>query len=320
MDKLDYLLRDSQNCYLPYGEAIDADRLIRNLTVIIIKEEGQPKDMVLGAYERGQSAAEALIFARYLMYQSLYWHHTERAVRAMLTQAMRSVLQKPSSKRKRSSQNFLQAFQDLLGINKKPTNLTAEGVLDLIEMWTDSDGKNLISMIRQRNYFKRILTLHNYPDPKAETGKPSLLASFRGACRNQTLQTQLQGKIAQELDDFVKRTEYPKTSVLALERVNEALEILKIPNQILCDCPDPNYGTKGKLRFIPEPARLQKNYMARSSAGMRISEAWHHVHFQLMEIAAKGRVFCHPDVRDPIMAALGPQRLEAMVRELLPFA
>ncbi len=60
------------------------------------------------------------------------------------------------------------------------------------------------------------------------------------------------------------------------------------------------------LRFIPEPQRLQKNFKARLNASERVSEVWQQVHFNLMNIASKGRVFCHPDIRDGVMAALGP--------------
>jgi hypothetical protein len=59
--------------------------------------------------------------------------------------------------------------------------------------------------------------------------------------------------------------------------------------------------------------------MSRSSTGTRISEAWHHVHFQLMSIAAKGRIFCHPDIRDSIMASIGPEGIEAIVRKQLGY-
>ncbi len=92
-DKLDYLLRDSQRCYLKYGESIDVDRLIRNLTVIITKDDHNNKYLTLGTYEKGQPAAESLTFARYLLYQALYWHHTERGVRAMLKEVVKPALE-----------------------------------------------------------------------------------------------------------------------------------------------------------------------------------------------------------------------------------
>ena len=87
VDKLDWIQRDSHNCYLKYGDLIDEDRLIRTLSVII-KKEGNKKSLGIGVYERGQTAAESFAFGRYLLYQSLYWHRTARAVRAMLNEAI----------------------------------------------------------------------------------------------------------------------------------------------------------------------------------------------------------------------------------------
>ena len=57
--------------------------------------------------------------------------------------------------------------------------------------------------------------------------------------------------------------------------------------------------------------------MARVSVGDRVSEVWQQVFFKLMEIASKGRVYCHPDVRDTVMAALGPEGVGAALGETI---
>lgn len=43
VDKLDYLQRISHNCFLKYGDLIDEDRLIRNLSVIICEDNEEKK-------------------------------------------------------------------------------------------------------------------------------------------------------------------------------------------------------------------------------------------------------------------------------------
>lgn len=159
VDKLDYLLRDSQNCYLKYGDSIDVDRLIRNLTVVITKDRGRAAVAVIGTYEKGQAAAESLAFARYLLYQSLYWHHTGRSIKAMLREAVKPAL----SAEKEDENNFCNELKELLGVTGEPKNITVDHILELIKEWTDKEGKEIIDLIKHRKYYKRILTIHSHP-------------------------------------------------------------------------------------------------------------------------------------------------------------
>ncbi len=84
-DRLDYLGRDSQHVGVPYGRGIDVERL---LAAIDFTEDG----MALGVTPKGVSAVETLIFASYLMYREIYWHHTVRAAQAMLKRAVAAAL------------------------------------------------------------------------------------------------------------------------------------------------------------------------------------------------------------------------------------
>ncbi len=95
------------------------------------------------------------------------------------------------------------------------------------------------------------------------------------------------------------------------------MTVLQKPDRILCDCPNPPYGTKEKLRFLPEPERLQRNYLTRVEVGERVSEVWQQVYFKLMGIASKGRVYCDPLIRDTLMAALGPEAIRDTLREVV---
>jgi hypothetical protein len=68
---------------------------------------------------------------------------------------------------------------------------------------------------------------------------------------------------------------------------------------------------KGKTpRFIPEPQRLQHTYAVRKEVGNKVSEVWEKEYFTLMEIASKGRIYCHPEIRNNIMAALSPNLIQ----------
>jgi HD superfamily phosphohydrolase len=79
LDKIEYLKRDALMCGVPYGE-IDVDRLLNALVVVPEPETGRP---AIGVHEKGLSALESLLFAKYQMYRNVYWHHAVRSATAM---------------------------------------------------------------------------------------------------------------------------------------------------------------------------------------------------------------------------------------------
>ena len=79
LDKIEYLKRDALMCGVPYGE-IDVDRLINALTVAPDPTTGRP---TIAVREKGLSALESLLFAKYQMYRNVYWHHAVRSATAM---------------------------------------------------------------------------------------------------------------------------------------------------------------------------------------------------------------------------------------------
>jgi HD superfamily phosphohydrolase len=79
LDKLDYLRRDAFMCGVSYGE-IDVDRLINALTLV---RDPETNRLAVGMVEKGLSALESLLFAKYQMYRNVYWHHAVRSATAM---------------------------------------------------------------------------------------------------------------------------------------------------------------------------------------------------------------------------------------------
>jgi HD superfamily phosphohydrolase len=77
LDKIDYLKRDALMCGVPYGE-IDVERLLACL--VVVELDGRA---ILGVKEKGLSALESLLFAKYQMYRNVYWHHAVRSATAM---------------------------------------------------------------------------------------------------------------------------------------------------------------------------------------------------------------------------------------------
>ncbi|MDR2521553.1 MAG: HD domain-containing protein, partial [Spirochaetaceae bacterium] len=78
-DKLDYLNRDARYCGLPYG-AQDVDYVISML------HPHQQRGVEIDA--RGIPSVESVLFSKYLMYRSVYWHHRVRAATSMVKKAV----------------------------------------------------------------------------------------------------------------------------------------------------------------------------------------------------------------------------------------
>jgi HD superfamily phosphohydrolase len=88
LDKIEYLKRDAFMCGVPYGE-IDVDRLTNSLLVLDDPESGRP---AIGVLEKGLSALESLLFAKYQMYRNVYWHHAVRSATAMYKRMVEDAL------------------------------------------------------------------------------------------------------------------------------------------------------------------------------------------------------------------------------------
>ena len=80
VDKMDYLYRDSLHAGVPYGRNFDAPRLIGSL---VLNREGDG----IAITGKGRTAAELMVFARYVMFSEVYWHHAVRSATAMFQRA-----------------------------------------------------------------------------------------------------------------------------------------------------------------------------------------------------------------------------------------
>jgi uncharacterized protein len=80
VDKMDYLERDSLHCGVPYGRNFDKQRLIQSL---VVNASGDG----LALTHKGKTAAELMVFARYVMFSEVYWHHAVRSATSMFARA-----------------------------------------------------------------------------------------------------------------------------------------------------------------------------------------------------------------------------------------
>lgn len=87
LDKIDYLSRDARMCGVPYG-TVDVDRLLASLC-LVTTPDGRTE---VGVHEKGVSALESLLFAKYQMYRNVYWHHAVRSATCMFKRAVRGAV------------------------------------------------------------------------------------------------------------------------------------------------------------------------------------------------------------------------------------
>jgi len=132
LDKIEYLKRDALMCGVPYGE-IDVDRLVNSLVLVTDPTHGR---RVVGVLEKGLSALESLLFAKYQMYRNVYWHHAVRSATAMYKRLVDEAIAAGSI-----DPPSLSTFND-------------EGLLHRLAAHGSSP---LLSALRERRLYKRVL-------------------------------------------------------------------------------------------------------------------------------------------------------------------
>jgi HD superfamily phosphohydrolase len=138
VDKMDYLQRDSLHAGVPYGRNFDIGRLINSLCP-------GPNGRI-AITEKGKTAAEMMVFARYVMFSEVYWHHAVRCATAMLQRVV---------------YEFFRA--DIDSANSKPAQWLmqseAEFASELLETTANSPSLHRIGaglFGRQRRLYKRL--------------------------------------------------------------------------------------------------------------------------------------------------------------------
>ncbi|HTV91211.1 MAG TPA: HD domain-containing protein [Verrucomicrobiae bacterium] len=88
-DRMDYLLRDAYFTGVESGR-YDADQLVASLR--LFEREGAP---VIGIDSRGVVALESFVLARYMMFASVYFHHTTRLFERILQEVLHELWPDP---------------------------------------------------------------------------------------------------------------------------------------------------------------------------------------------------------------------------------
>ncbi len=148
-DKLDYLNRDAYFCGIPYGTQ-DTDFIVRKLRVF----KGEP-----ALESSAVMAVENLLFSKYLMYKSVYWHKTVRIATSMIKKAIFMGLEekiiRPSDLYNIDDEQF---FQILSKRNFSPFNL--------------------IHRVMSRDFYKSVMEINFDPANKTHMNLTDLHSRF----------------------------------------------------------------------------------------------------------------------------------------------
>jgi uncharacterized protein len=122
IDKLDYLERDSLHAGVPYGRNFDRNRLVSSLCF----HAGRNR---LAISDKGKTAAEMMVFARYVMFSEVYWHHAVRSATAMLQRAVYEMRNEHSLTHSWIDMNEMQMIESLLGASQhQPWSACIDGL------------------------------------------------------------------------------------------------------------------------------------------------------------------------------------------------
>jgi len=149
VDKMDYLIRDSQYCGVRYG-LYDIGRLLDTLTLY---DEDPSGSLLLGIEWDGVHAIEGFIFARYFMFTQVYFHHVRRSYDLILGEFIRSLL------------------KNEYGVDHYPDDVREYVKWDDHRVFSkaseqgDTSQKNLAWRLTSRQHLKPVHTTEEHPDP-----------------------------------------------------------------------------------------------------------------------------------------------------------
>lgn len=323
-DKVDYLVRDSRASELAFGASIDVERLIKTLTtaIFIRPDPIDPDDVAkskrtleIAIYEKGKSAAEAIGFARYLLFQALYWQHTSRAIRVMLLEAVSGIF----SNDEREFNNVKRAFHKLIGIPGRKQSLGmmdlaigTDEILEFLHKRGTDMTKELIDLIQERRLYKRIITAHRRT--RGGNQKPSTYEMLKK--KRKKIKPVLRELMHEAFDRF--RTKNIESLLAPTEaQVETVHRLLSQEHSLLIDIPEERLGSSISLCIIPELEGLKRNYDAKMNASQIMGKVWGDIHSGLMEYVCKARIYCHPEIRDPLLSVLGFEELNSVFEKAL---
>lgn len=338
-DKVDYLIRDSNNLNVPYAKSIDIERLLKCLTVVFKEYPPDSTFISLGIHEKGKIPAEAIAFSRYAMFGNVYWHHTSRCVKSMLHHAIWEPLKPMADRKSKAYRDFHRDFvyYILQQISSKATESLFPGYLIkdglpeapqfamtdyqmLIWLYTRSSqrGKNLLKLICERRVFKRLLVISERKNQSLWEKLVDLRENY-GWKQMLTFQEKLQQRLVESIDTL--EDDQRVSSILSKDKTDDIVtkhhngEVL-----FLVDIPTERKGGVVDLYFKSETRLFGPLQSTEDSIHMEDSVLWTALSKNFLKSIGKIRVFCDPKIIETCTAALKRSAIETILDEAYQIA
>jgi len=339
-DKLDYLLRDADRMHLPYPLGIDVDRILKSLTTVAIdKVQGGAKDVpVIAVHAKGKIAAEFVSIARYAMFSQGYWHHAVRAMKAMLSRAVRALTAEATDDaRSRFQMDFYRfAFslpeaifrsdsQKALFSKTEPnpipdargTEVPQLAVTDVAMLrWLEHrlldqqrSEASLIDGILSRRLYKRLWVVSR--DMEKDRWD-EIVRLWSGLSRKKkhelarSFEKNVSAKLIERGVTTITATKFGDRSKLSSplsgDAARQTIEInveTKLP-WLLIDIPESRPGAEVGLHYVLEGQRRQLRKDDKVTGPIQESEVWKLYASALLQPAGKIRIFCDPRLVDAV--------------------
>jgi len=341
-DKIDYLVRDSNNLNVPYGRAIDIERLLKCLTVVFKPYPPDGLFISMGIHEKGKIPAEAVAFSRYAMFGSVYWHHTSRSIKSMLHQTVWEALEPAADRKSKEYKDLHRSFLDEVMQQIRPQKvetlfpgylpkklsllkeapqlaMTDHKMLEWIYEKTSTQGKKIIEMICIRRVFKRILVISG----RKNRSLWKKLIDFRTIYDWRQLlafQREVQSRLVRIIDLFDSggrrmssvMSKNKRDEIVARENAGEILFLVDIPTE--------RRGSSYDLYFKPEVRIFGPLKSTDGNITTEDSVLWIEFAKNFLESIGKIRVFCHPDIIETCTGCLTRMEIEGVLEQACQYA
>ncbi|MGH8543734.1 MAG: protein kinase domain-containing protein [Gammaproteobacteria bacterium] len=337
-DKLDYLIRDSENLRIPYGAGIDYERLVHYITVAV--EERLNRSVAsLAIHENGKIAAESVAFARYALYGAVYWHRTHRAAKAMLQrlayEALRSWKDRDAVRKEGYLKQLRIALYDFLdqgaheqrlpGVlgesrDKYDRVLLDRGATEVVR-WLDEQGGYratiLVKGLLERDLYKRALVVSKGFSSSVRWPLVERVFGGEGERWEDRLRASelLQKALVERAGQFATRGETVSTVTptdadrFVARGASEPL--------ILLDYPPDKPGARTELKILREREGAQPGEDDFSLSSLEASSVWGRLREEAPNSLAKLRVFCHPRFRAVLRVIVDRASFEQLVDDAI---
>lgn len=177
VDKLDYLVRDSKILGVRAGEGIDTRRILSSLTIAVVSDEHGSKSLSLGVRAKGVRPAELVGRIRSHMFGVVYWHHTYRAIKAMIHWIVWKSLRNSRGTvtaisahatatrfyEQLKGETLFSGFEDVSGVGTFSMPRREGAVLSyLARSSKDRSALDMFNLLGHKRWFKSVLTVEHY--------------------------------------------------------------------------------------------------------------------------------------------------------------